>query len=392
MSLVFSLTLIFKEYWQPWLPSIENAQLVLITITAILAAQFNRSRLTLLCFSWLVLISIQRFHPVLTIWLSENNDWLVLTFLVLFSYLGMIKDRALFSVHGAIRLLSIVLCGVFAHLWLILVRWCINHIDNEQLFYQLLPMLKLGLPILGCGIFLLISSLLKKELFQTSLLLSFVIWIVYNNSLGLYLISYQEYRLPWSVVISLLTMQYLLAVIIDVYYLAYRDDLTALPSRRALNQYALSLGRKYTVAMLDIDHFKKFNDSYGHDIGDQVLKLVAAKLAKVKGGGRVFRYGGEEFTVVFSGKNLEQCIDELETLRQSIADYEIVIRQPQRSSKKSRSASEKSKNKSINKTVGVTISIGVAEHQSKAKFEQSLKLADEALYRAKNNGRNNVSH
>ncbi len=388
MLAVFSFTFIFKEYWQPWLPSLINGQIVLLTITAILAAQFNRSRLSLLCFSWLVLNLIQSHHPVWSVWLSDNNDWLVLTFLLLFSYLSMIKDRALLSIHGVVRLFFLILCGVIAYFWLLGVSWCVNNVDANQAYYPLIPLLKLDLPIVICGIYLLMSTLLKKELFQSSLLLSFIIWIIYNNSLGLYFISYQEYRLPWAVVISLVTLQYLLAVIIDAYYLAYRDDLTALPSRRALNQYALSLGRKYTVAMLDIDHFKKFNDTYGHDIGDQVLKLVAAKLAKVKGGGRVFRYGGEEFTVVFSGKDLASCIDELEILRQSIADYAIVIRQPQRSNKKSRKSASKSKNK----TVGVTISIGVAEHQSKAKFEQSLKLADEALYRAKNDGRNNVSH
>jgi diguanylate cyclase (GGDEF)-like protein len=61
----------------------------------------------------------------------------------------------------------------------------------------------------------------------------------------------------------------------------------------------MSLGHRFTIAMLDIDHFKRFNDTYGHAVGDQVLKMVAAKLRQVKGGGRAFRYGGEEFTLVF---------------------------------------------------------------------------------------------
>ena len=53
------------------------------------------------------------------------------------------------------------------------------------------------------------------------------------------------------------------------------------------------------MAMIDVDHFKKFNDTHGHDIGDQVLKLVAARLAQVEGGGIAYRYGGEEFAVLF---------------------------------------------------------------------------------------------
>jgi len=187
---------------------------------------------------------------------------------------------------------------------------------------------------------------------------------------------------------SLLTLHYILVVVIDSYFLAYRDELTKIPSRRALNQYALSLGGKYSVAMLDIDHFKKFNDNYGHDIGDQVLKLVAAKMAQVKGGGRVFRYGGEEFIVIFPRKDANESSLTLEKLRQAIADYKIVIRHPIRKNKKAR----KGNSAEDFKTVNVTISIGVATRENKLSFEQTVKSADEALYRAKKNGRNNVSY
>jgi len=75
-----------------------------------------------------------------------------------------------------------------------------------------------------------------------------------------------------------------------------------LPSRRALIERLPSLGRRYTVAMVDVDHFKNFNDTYGHDAGDQVLRMVASRLGEVSGGGTAFRYGGEEFTILFPGK------------------------------------------------------------------------------------------
>ena len=82
--------------------------------------------------------------------------------------------------------------------------------------------------------------------------------------------------------------------------------------------------------MADVDHFKNFNDTHGHDIGDQVLKLVAARLAEVEGGGRAFRYGGEEFCVIFDGRTAAQALPHLEAIRASIEDYQMAIRSEER--------------------------------------------------------------
>jgi GGDEF domain-containing protein len=91
----------------------------------------------------------------------------------------------------------------------------------------------------------------------------------------------------------------IVAMLQESHRLAFNDELTGLPGRRALQEAMAGLGPRYSLAMADVDHFKSFNDTHGHDIGDQVLKLVAARLAQVQGGGRAFRYGGEEFTVLF---------------------------------------------------------------------------------------------
>jgi len=190
------------------------------------------------------------------------------------------------------------------------------------------------------------------------------------------------------VLFSALAVIYLFTILIDSYFLAYRDELTGLASRRALYNLVLSLGRKYSVAMLDIDHFKKFNDTYGHDVGDQVLKLVAAKMDRVSGGGKVFRYGGEEFTIVFPRKDTDSVIDHLEDVRESIEEYRIVLRDDKR--KQNTKAKRNAANRSNKKTVSVTISIGVAERQGGETFDQTMKQADEALYRAKKKGRNQV--
>ena len=93
------------------------------------------------------------------------------------------------------------------------------------------------------------------------------------------------------------------AVLEHGYDIAYRDELTGLPGRRAFNNVMEQLGGTYAMAMCDVDHFKRFNDTYGHDVGDQVLRMVASKLSQVGGGGRAFRYGGEEFLVVFRGRS-----------------------------------------------------------------------------------------
>jgi diguanylate cyclase (GGDEF)-like protein len=177
--------------------------------------------------------------------------------------------------------------------------------------------------------------------------------------------------------------------------MAYRDELTALPSRRALNQRLLSLGRRYCVAMLDIDHFKKFNDSHGHDIGDEVLRMVAAKIARVGGGGKAFRYGGEEFTIVFPGKDPEQVKVHLEALRKSIENYRMVVRQATRKSKADagkRARVRRRKNDPGQRALAVTISIGYATREPCQKAPETvIKAADQALYRAKRQGRNCIS-
>lgn len=168
----------------------------------------------------------------------------------------------------------------------------------------------------------------------------------------------------------------------DSYFMAYVDELTDLPSRRALNADFKKLGRKYALAMVDIDHFKKFNDTYGHDIGDDVLRMVAGHLSRVSGGGKAYRYGGEEFTIVFPKGIAKEVQSHLDELRQRIATTDFHIRSGKRAPKK-RNARKGS--------VNVTISIGVAERTDGSQSPMEVvKQADKALYKAKGAGRNIV--
>lgn len=174
------------------------------------------------------------------------------------------------------------------------------------------------------------------------------------------------------------------------YNMAYLDELTGLKGRRALNEKMRSLGRNYVIAMMDIDHFKKFNDTYGHDAGDEVLRIVAKHIGRVGAGGIPYRYGGEEFTVVFSGADdVEACVAALEEVRRDIAVYDMALRdRGSRPQSAERGASKRGKRSSV-KRVRVTISIGVAERTDKLESAQDvLKAADRALYRAKKKGRN----
>jgi len=194
-----------------------------------------------------------------------------------------------------------------------------------------------------------------------------------------------------SLLLSTALLLLIIAVVHDAYDMAFLDELTGLPGRRALNADFGRLGGRFSVAMVDVDFFKKFNDTYGHDVGDQVLQMVAMNLARVTGGGRAFRYGGEEFVVLFAGKDVEAVKQHLEDLREAIAAAAFTLRDKDRPE-----TAPKDKNKPASgkagKTVSVTVSIGLAGASAEAGDPDTvLKAADKALYKAKKAGRNRVS-
>jgi diguanylate cyclase (GGDEF)-like protein len=177
----------------------------------------------------------------------------------------------------------------------------------------------------------------------------------------------------------------------DAFRMAFRDALTGLPSRRALGERLARLCNRYTIALADVDHFKRFNDTYGHELGDQVLKMVASRLARVGGGGKAYRYGGEEFAIVFAGKGAEQALPHLEALRAEIEAYRIALRASERP-RKPKGSRRQPGGWRARHTLAVTVSIGVAERSERlATPEAVIAAADRALYRAKEKGRNQVS-
>ncbi len=183
----------------------------------------------------------------------------------------------------------------------------------------------------------------------------------------------------------------LVAALHESHRMAFRDALTGLPNRRALEEQLHALGAGYSIAMVDVDHFKAFNDTHGHDTGDQVLKLVAARLAQAEGGARAFRYGGEEFTVLFPGQSLDEALPQLEKTRASIEGYRMALRGGDRPKDKDEGARRRA-GRPADQALSVTVSIGAAAPGGKLKTPaEVLKGADKALYRAKQAGRNRVS-
>jgi len=177
----------------------------------------------------------------------------------------------------------------------------------------------------------------------------------------------------------------LYAVTQESWRMAYLDELTGLPARRALREKFQQMGGLYSVAMLDVDHFKKFNDTYGHDTGDAVLQMIAGKMNNVNGGGLPYRYGGEEFSIVFRNKSAKDARLHLEALRESIASSPFVI------DRGSRRKSDKNAKRKNNAPVKVTVSVGVADSNADVSSPWDvLKLSDKALYKAKGRGRNCV--
>jgi diguanylate cyclase (GGDEF)-like protein len=197
------------------------------------------------------------------------------------------------------------------------------------------------------------------------------------------------------------------AIVETSYLLAYHDELTTLPSRRAFHDALLRLDAPYSIAMLDIDHFKRCNDTYGHDTGDQVLRMIASRLARVTGGGQAYRCGGEEFAILFPGKTTSDVLDHLEKLRADIeastlrlrgTDRRQEVRGPDRRNQRPRGRTQGQAIRQLSRVempssneLSVTASIGVATSKGeKPSAEEVIQAADKALYRAKAGGRNRI--
>jgi diguanylate cyclase len=162
---------------------------------------------------------------------------------------------------------------------------------------------------------------------------------------------------------------------------AMTDSLTGLANRKAFDEtleracaLAEQRGESLTLAVVDIDHFKTFNDTWGHQTGDQVIRYVASVMGRVGLSPRLAaRYGGEEFAVVFPGEKTDVAVAAMEAAREEIASRVL-------------------KRRSTNEDLGaITISTGIAEHRKGDPPSALIEAADGALYASKRGGRNRTS-
>ena len=162
---------------------------------------------------------------------------------------------------------------------------------------------------------------------------------------------------------------------------ATTDGLTNLANRKAFDEEAEKVladakrdGQSFTLAVLDIDHFKNFNDTWGHQTGDQVIRFVASVIGRTAAPPRfAARYGGEEFAMIFPGESAAQARAALEEIRVEISSRML-------------------KRRSTNEDLGtISISSGLAHWTKGESLDTLIERADGALYYAKRNGRNQVA-
>lgn len=294
-------------------------------------------------------------------------------------WLGFSKERGILSTYG--RNKAIIILGEVIWIFINMMGK-----SSAQDFEITEAVLKIKAPalilfILAIGV-LLASFLLKKQTMD----INFVAILL----TALIALHFAHRPLLMAIFTTAIFLIVVLALFDVSYSLAFRDTLTGVLSRRAMEQELLKLGNKYTIAIADLDHFKHINDNFGHDVGDEVLKMVASILQTYSGRAKVFRYGGEEFVILFSGVTCDEAIPTLEKMRKAIERRPFVLRAEDRpKDKPDKVPKGSSKGRGV---LHVTMSFGVAQKTDMLKSGlEVIRKADEALYKSKNGGRNRIT-
>lgn len=368
VGVVFTLINVYQESIPKYVLSITPYLFYLLSIIVIaISWHFNRIKFV---FALLPLVMLY----ISFIFLSKDNSTMLFK---LFSIIYpvhllmflLFKERGLFTLWGYLKVLFFVVeIGVV--IWFIeFPNELVYSIFQIKLFaFNVFPLSDISALIGIFTLFVLLSITLFNHLLIYNT--SFVVMLI-TFYIGMYFVKVPHALEHSFIVISLII---LVLLVREAYRLAFFDELTALPGRRALIEDMAKLGRKYSLAMVDIDFFKKFNDTYGHDTGDEVLQMVASKLSEVSGGGKAYRYGGEEFTILFPSREKDESFIHTDILREIIATTPFIVR-----------------GKKANKKIFVNISAGVVQYTSKDNDPfDVMKRADKALYKAKEAGRNKV--
>lgn len=392
--LLLMAAVLFQVSLQPFVkqygPLLIELPYFLLLVAAFVNYRFNQWRLfyaaSLLLIAYFVIRSLEGSE------LTLYQDELAYHFLSVFVPLNLLvlmlrPERSLFSLGGLRRVLTLVM--QFSAVFALLV-----YQEHSQ------PYLEQYFNLWGTE---QVIAPARTMLFNCGLISLSLIYLNYKKGLNeacftvllcACLISSIFFLEPLmnTVLYGACALILLQSVISNSHKMAFQDQLTQIPGRRALEDKLKTIGSRYCIAMTDVDYFKKFNDTHGHDVGDEVLRVVADTLSNITGGGTAYRYGGEEFTLLFPRKSLQQVREHLEAIREEMANKKIYLRDKEKRPVDNRKGQKMRKTKLNKPHVNVQISIGVAEanEDDNSPFDV-IKRADRALYHAKANGRNRVS-
>ncbi len=381
------------------MPLLQHMGYLLLALAAGMGLAFGQSRAVFIA-GWLALSTVLLRRALgATEPESTRLLWLLIstTTPLLVAVLYRLRERGLFSAYGISRI-AIVLAGGVGLVALLRSDALIRAVAQSGNVLLRPASAALPVPLAGLIVLVLCLPLLLLAMPRESPLLGpLLLWVLLFQLGALGATSRGWPRaLQASVFLCMSTgaaLTLALAVIESAWRHAHLDELTRLANRRAFTNHLSRLGNAYVIAMVDIDHFKAVNDQHGHDTGDQVLRFVAGEIGRMRAG-TAYRYGGEEFAVIFEGWSLEAAREVVETLRIRIAERRFHVRgkgRPRKAPNGKVAAGDRKATRRWTKAIALTISGGLAQQSDKYPTpQQVIKAADQALYRAKNGGRNQV--
>lgn len=386
----FLLIILQIEFFQSWLPAITSFLPYLIFMSGLyLGWKLSRSRLI---FILLILIIADRTLQTLTFqpFAGVNIDLLVfniISFILPINVLiiAFLRERGIFTLQGIWRL-SLICIQPFIIYTLVKFRYLsffgfLNWEFIKSNWFQQadIPQVSMLMFIIT-AIFLVVNYILRKDMIESGLF-----WVLLCMFMAFIDKGSPELS---SIYLSTAGLILILSSLKYTHKVAYRDELTGLPTRRSLSETFLKLPARYSIAIVDIDNLKTHNDEYGHESGDQILRMLASRAQEVAGRGKIFRYGGEEFCIILPEKSANETRLIMEQLRRKISGKLFVIRSGKRPLQKPKDLDNAPRS---NEKIKITVSIGIAERNENLREpEDVIKAAEEALQHAKKTGRNRL--
>lgn len=387
---LFTIAALFTPYaanfTAPGLLATELVSGFILVLVLALSLQFNHSRmffavLTLLGLFGGLILMIQSKDAITRETLNGSLCLLAPLNLLVFSFSA---ERGIFSRYGGMRfgLLMVEIICVAAlvafHASPIVTALHVHFIHSS--LFDHTPVTQPGLLVLAIGLILINDRLILRH---SAELAAFFFALIATG-----IMLHRQDAAGMAIFSAAAAVGFGHAIIQESWNMAYLDELTGLPGRRALEEQMRQLSGNHVIAMVDVDHFKRFNDTYGHDVGDQVLRLVASRLQKHSGSGKPFRYGGEEFCILYPGKYPDEVNNALESLRADIESCRFEMRRQERRTEEQEGDAGMQQDSG---PLAITVSIGMAgSPQGNIDPWSVLKSADKALYAAKHAGRNRV--